>query len=593
MKAANKFMLPAVSLAVLCVALTGVYYFLRQGLLGNLRNTQQSALELVVSGLRGEITQFEIIASVLANDKELRQYLLTGNTAAQNQINRQLEEINRTTGALDTYLMAADGETLAASNWKKPDSFVGRNFSYRPYFQLAIQGQTGNFFGIGTSSNLRGFYIASPVFYSNKPIGAVVIKMRVDHLEKLWQTKDRELLLVDSNGVIFVSTKPEWRFGSMRKLTEAQIDRITATRRYPDAQAIKPLQINRISETHNDSEIYRVQNTTDQAGRDYLVLSAEMPEADWTVMLLSETEKVSRVALLGTLASGFGLAGVGIVGVAIYQRLHLARSRLESEQRNRNKLESAIAERTRDLQNTNAALLETQQKLVEAGRLAAIGRFSAGLSHEISQPLTAIHSYISNARQLLSLERYNDTDQKLDHISDLADRISLIIRQLKIFVRGDDLDTAPVSVQRAIADASMIMADQVQKGGASISTEFPPGELYINGDSILIQQLFVNLISNALDAIEDSPDARIDIRAQQLAHQVLIEVSDNGAGVPEKDLPNIFEPFYSTKETGRGLGLGLTIAQEIVSRFHGQITVRNNTNRGATFSVTAPLYMRS
>ena len=117
-------MLPAVSLAVLCVALTGVYYFLRQGLLGNLRNTQQSALELVVSGLRGEITQFEIIASVLANDKELRQYLLTGNTAAQNQINRQLEEINRTTGALDTYLMAADGETLAASNWKKPDSLI-------------------------------------------------------------------------------------------------------------------------------------------------------------------------------------------------------------------------------------------------------------------------------------------------------------------------------------------------------------------------------------------------------------------------------------------------------------------------------------
>ncbi len=573
--------------------LFAVNRLLYQQLLNGLRNTGQSTLELVTSSLRGEIQRFEILSSVLATDNELLRFLIDQNDIPRPQINRKLEEINRSTGALDTYLMDEKGTTLAASNWKTPVSFVGRNFSYRPYFQSAIHGQSANFFAIGTSSNLRGFYIATPVSLNYKPVGVVVIKVRVEHLERLWQAENRELSLIDENSVIFVSTNPDWRLRSLRALSESEINSIKNTRQYPDPHAIDILNYEKSGQLSSSAEIALITVAPENKPKEYLQLSSRMEEAHWTVLLSSETKEVKRVAFYGTLAIGFGLVGLGIIAYAIYLRLQSARRKLEREQRYRNKLESAIAERTRDLQKTNQELIETQQKLIQSGKLAAIGRFSAGLSHEISQPLTAIHSYISNAQQLITLERYEEADKKLDHIGNLADRIALIIRQLKIFVRGDELPTAPVSLISAIEEAKTIMADQIGKSGASVTTRFQNGEAHIDGDEILLQQLFVNLISNALDATSESERPRIDILVKKNQEQACIEVSDNGLGVSEKDLPSIFDPFYSTKEMGRGLGLGLTIAQEIVSRFHGEMSARNNDSGGAVFTVTAPLYMRN
>ncbi len=579
--------------SVILTVLAGVHHLLNQRLLGQLRDSEQSTLDLVTSTLRGEIRQFEILAGVLASNREILQFFLHEDPASTPQINRRLEDINRTTGALDTYLMNADGITIAASNWRKSVSFVGKDFSYRPYFQLAILGQAGNFFAIGTSSNLRGFYVSTPVFDNHKPVGVVVVKIRVDHLERLWRSENRELSLVDDSGVLFVSTNPEWRQRSLRKLTDEQIRHITATRRYPDAANIKPLDYQLNSLLESGEEIIQLSNPTTGNQREYLSLSSIMEEANWTVLLTSRTNQVSRIAFIGSAAIGFGFAGIGIIGYAIFNRLQYDRKRLESAEKYKNKLEMAIAKRTHDLQMANAELIDTQQKLIQSGRLAAIGRFSAGLSHEISQPLTAIHSYISNAQRLLDLQRYSEADTKLEHIASLADRITLIIQQLKIFVRGDELSTAPVSLQNAINEAKIIMDEQANKLDATIAVNFLDGDLHVEGDEILLQQLFVNLLSNALDAASESGKAYIDINVHKQDKLAVIEVSDNGEGVSDSDLPNIFDPFYSTKDSGRGLGLGLTIAQEIANRFRGEMTAHNNTTGGATFTVRAPLFERN
>lgn len=578
--------------SVILTALAGVHHLLNQRLLGQLRDSEQSTLDLVTSTLRGEIRQFEILAGVLASNREILQFFLHEDPASKSQINRRLEDINRTTGALDTYLMNADGITIAASNWRKPVSFVGKDFSYRPYYQIAILGQAGNFFAIGTSSNLRGFYVSTPVFDNHKPVGVVVVKIRVDHLERLWRSENRELSLVDDSGVLFVSTNPDWRQHSLRKLTDEQIRHISATRRYPDAANIEPLDYQLNAHLESGEEIIQLNNPTTGIPREYLSLSSKMEEANWTVLLTSRTNQVSRIAFIGSAAIGFGFAGIGIIGYAIFNRLQYDRKRLESAEKYKNKLEMAIAKRTRDLQMSNAELIETQQKLIQSGRLAAIGRFSAGLSHEISQPLTAIHSYISNAQRLLDLHRYSEADTKLEHIASLADRITLIIQQLKIFVRGDELSTAPVSLRNAINEARIIMDEQANKLDATIAVNFPDGDLHVEGDEILLQQLFVNLLSNALDAASESGQAYIDINVHKKDKLAVIEVSDNGEGVSDSDLPNIFDPFYSTKDSGRGLGLGLTIAQEIANRFRGEMTAHNNSTGGATFTVRAPLFER-
>ncbi len=569
-----------------------MYFFVFEHLLLDLRETKHTSLELITSTLRSEINQFEILSAVLANNPELRNFLVAPDEPTQSQVNNRLQGINHTTGALDTYLMDKSGVTVAASNWATEKSFVGVNFSYRPYFQRAIKGRTGHFFAIGTTSKQRGFYIASPVKANNKTIGALVVKVQVDHLEQLWKSEHHHLSVLDNSGVIFLSTNPDWRLHSIRPLSTNQIQQIQTTRRYPNANAIAILNY-KINRSLDDGD--KIANIDESASRypiSYLTMSSDMPEANWTVLLTTKTESIHREAFFITLAIGFGLAGIATIAYTIIARMRATRNRLERARSDQNRLEAAISERTLDLQNANDKLLKTQQKLVQSSRLAAVGRFSAGLSHEISQPLTAMHSYLSNAQQLISLGRYDDADAKLDAIGSLADRITLIIQQLKIFVRGDELITAPVSLKGAVSEAQTIMQSQALKMGAEIVEHFPDGDVHIDADEILVQQLIVNLLSNALDAVADTTAPEINIKIHIKESQAIIEVSDNGIGVSAEHLANIFDPFYTTKKTGRGMGLGLTIAQEIVNRFHGEMSASNGKQGGAVFTVVTPLYMR-
>lgn len=579
------FLMAACGLYVLSVAHS--FFYSQQ--LDNLRRSEKTTLELVTNSLRSEIRQYEIIGSVLATNKELIEFLGDESETSQEVINQQLQAINSTTGSLDTYLMNREGLSVAASNWKKPNSFVGKNFSYRPYFQQAIGGRAGKFFALGTSTNLRGFYIATPVKSENETLGALVIKVQVEHLESLWRSDGREMSVVANDSVIFLSTRDDWRLRSMRELTNKELNSIEHTRQYPSIGVIKPLEIKTLRRFENGDELLSIKD--EGRGRDtrYLSLSSKMEEANWTVLLTRNSRSIETAAFWETLALGFGMVGLNIVILSSYRRYKAAQQRLELELKHNNQLESAIAERTRDLQLSNAELRDTQQRLVQSGRLAAIGRFSAGLSHEMSQPLTAIHSYVSNAQQLITLERWPEAQEKLEHIANLADRIALIIRQLKIFVRGDSISTMPVLVINTISEAQSIMAQRAEVVGATIVVDCPDQKVSIAADETLVQQLFVNLISNALDAASKVEQPRINISIGSRNEDAVIKVSDNGLGVSSKDLANIFEPFYSTKEMNRGLGLGLTISQEIVNRFGGEMTVENNAFAGATFTVLLPL----
>lgn len=578
-------------LAIIAV-LAVVYFFVFDRLLSELQESKRTSLELVTSTLREEIKQFDVLSAVLASNPELQNYLANPDEGIQNKINLRLQAINDTTGALDTYLMDVTGVTLAASNWSTTKSFVGQNFSYRPYFQRAIKGLTGHFFAIGIRSKQRGFYIASPVIVNDTIVGAIVVKVQVAHLEQLWRSEQHHLSLIDDSGVIFLSTNPNWRLHSIGPLSKAQIEKIQTTRRYPNADDIATLKYKVTNILESGDEITKIHGSDSRYARSYLAMSSAMPEANWTVFLTTKIDSIHQEAFFVTVTIGFGLVGIAIIAYAIVARMRATRRRLEHAQSYQNRLEAAINKRTLDLQNANDELLKTQQKLVQSSRLAAVGRFSAGLSHEISQPLTAMHSYLSNAQQLISLGRYGDADEKLGHIASLADRITRIIQQLKIFVRGDELLTAPVSLKSTVLETQAIMESQAKGLGAKINIHFPDGDVHIDADEILVQQLIVNLLSNALDAVAETAAPVINIRIHKKETQAIIEVSDNGPGVSSEHLGHIFDPFYTTKDTGRGMGLGLTIAQEIVNRFHGELMARNSEQGGAVFTVATPLYTR-
>ncbi|MCB1819620.1 MAG: hypothetical protein KDI77_17010, partial [Gammaproteobacteria bacterium] len=209
----------------------------RDSLLAQLEVEGRQQLDLYVSHFAGQLDEFAFLPALLADDHRLRALLQSPRDAAlQDQVNRYLAHANTIAGSLDVYLMDARGVTLAASNWQKELTFVGRNFAFRPYFIEAMQGGAGRYYALGTTSGRRGFYFSYPVGAAESPLGVVVVKIDIDTLENAWRSQDSELVVTDPDGVIFISTRPQWRFRTLQPLRADTIERIRASRRYPDAE---------------------------------------------------------------------------------------------------------------------------------------------------------------------------------------------------------------------------------------------------------------------------------------------------------------------------------------------------------------------
>jgi two-component system C4-dicarboxylate transport sensor histidine kinase DctB len=245
-------------------------------------------------------------------------------------------------------------------------------------------------------------------------------------------------------------------------------------------------------------------------------------------------------------------------------------------------LESEVAERTA----TEVRLRQTQSDLVQAGKLAALGQMSAALSHEFNQPLAAIRTYADNAATLIDRDRVPDARDNLSRISSLTERMASIARHLRNFARKPNEKLGPVSVADVVRDTLEIVNWRLKAAGAELSIDLGEPPPFVNAGVVRLQQVLVNIISNAADAVEGLPDRTIELVARTAAGKVMLSVRDRGAGVPAAVAERIFDPFFTTKGVGKGLGLGLSITYNIVRDFGGALTVENHPDGGAVFTVT-------
>lgn len=244
-------------------------------------------------------------------------------------------------------------------------------------------------------------------------------------------------------------------------------------------------------------------------------------------------------------------------------------------------LEAEVSER----RATEQRLRQTQSDLIQAGKLAALGQMSAALSHEFNQPLAALRNYAENGMTLIDRKRSSDARDNLGRIVSLTDRMSTISRHLRNFAREPNQALGPVSVADSIRDTLEIASPRLKSAGAEVSSIVDPPDLAAVAGAVRLQQVLLNLFSNAADALEQAHDRRIEITARQHDGKVVIDVRDFGPGVPEAVRERIFDPFYSTKGVGKGLGLGLSISYNIVKDFGGQLTVTNPPGGGALFRI--------
>ncbi|HIP24085.1 MAG TPA: GHKL domain-containing protein, partial [Rhodobacteraceae bacterium] len=241
------------------------------------------------------------------------------------------------------------------------------------------------------------------------------------------------------------------------------------------------------------------------------------------------------------------------------------------------------------VEKRTAQLKRAQDDLVQAGKLSALGQMAAGISHELNQPLAAIQSFSENAQVFLERDQPEKAAGNLGRIADLTGRMARIIKNLRAFSKKEGEPTGDVALGRVVDDTLEIAVARLRAENVALQWQRPEVEIIAQGGSVRLQQVVLNLISNAVDAMAGGSEKRIEISVRETENEARIVLRDTGPGLeaPEK----IFEPFYTTKTTGSedGMGLGLSISYGIVQSFGGAIKGENHPEGGAVFTVTLPI----
>ena len=517
------------------------------------------------------------------------------------QANREMQRMATIVGSSDVYLMDTSGLTIAANNYLQEDSFVGSNYSFRPYFSEAVAtGDSVIYFALGLMSGVRGLYFSHPIRSDRgRILGVIAVKVLVHELESQWHRpaslSEAQMVVLDGAGISFLASRPAWLYRDFSANRQGELS-LETRQRYPDRE-LRPMEIERMGLPWGLSESSaKIRIRSPEGGQDYLAVRTPLPRLDWTLQVMVSTAPVlwTRLAFL-------------VGGLAIYLGILLAwlylreRYRREAELALRGEqLERRVAERTRDLEHSNQQLLaeirereltqtelrETQQELIQAAKLAVLGQMSAGLNHEMNQPLTAIQTYARNSRRFLEKGAEDMVDANLSEIIALCDKMAELTRQFKVFARKSEGPPAVVDLRQSVDASLKIIMAQKSSGDIDFRWNRPEFPVMCHGDLIRIEQVMVNLIANAVQAVEESdhPQVHIDIEEADDCWKCLVR--DNGPGL-QGNTEQIFEPFFTTKSVKQGLGLGLSISRQIVDALGGSLTGRNRREGpGADFVVT-------
>lgn len=517
------------------------------------------------------------------------------------QANREMQRMATIVGSSDVYLMDTSGLTIAANNYLQEDSFVGSNYSFRPYFSEAMAtGDSVIYFALGLMSGVRGLYFSHPIRNDRgRILGVIAVKVLVHELESQWHRpaslSEAEMVVLDDSGISFLASRPAWLYRDFSANRQGELS-LETRQRYPDRE-LRPMEIERMGLPWGLSErSAKIRIRSAEGRQDYLAVRTPLPRLDWTLQVMVSTAPVlwTRLAFL-------------VGGLAIYLGVLLAwlylreRYRREAELALRGEqLERRVAERTRDLEHSNQQLLEeirereraqselreTQQELIQAAKLAVLGQMSAGLNHEMNQPLTAIQTYARNSRRFLAKGAQDMVDANLSEIIALCDKMAELTRQFKVFARKSEGPPAVVDLRQSVDASLKIIAAQESSSDIEIQWNRPDQPVMCHGDLIRIEQVMVNLMANAVQAVEGSgePRVRIDIEETDDCWKCLVR--DNGPGL-QGNTAQIFEPFFTTKSVKQGLGLGLSISRQIVDALGGSLIGRNRMDGpGAEFVLT-------
>ncbi|WP_083637739.1 sensor histidine kinase [Pararhizobium arenae] len=584
----------AFAVALLLASVAALYaagIYGRASALSTLETQGRTDANLKVALLRAVLERPRALPFLLSRDRDVEDALIGADAGKRNLLDRKLEELVAGTSAAVIYVVDRKGLAIAASNWREPTSFVGNDYSFRAYFSRAMKEGTAEHFALGSVSNRPGLYISHRIGPADAPLGVVVVKMEFDRLEQDWRETQRPSYVVDPNHVVLITSIPSWRFMTTQPLPTESLAAIRESLQFGEA----PLAPLPFTQTEESNIIRAVQ--PGGGAQSYLRITTSVATTPWRFeYLVPVSDAVAagmrEVQLLAALAVG----AIAILAAIWLRRRQTSSANAAREQAAREELERRVIERTRDLslardslqaeisdhRQTETKLQAVQQDLVQANRLAILGQVAAGVAHEINQPLATIRAYADNSKVFLARSKPEPVLENLDLIAGLTDRIATITEDLKALARKGRSGEEPVNLQEVIDGAVMLLRSRFTGRMDRLIVSNMPQGLCVFGNRLRLEQVFINLFQNALEAMEDREDGRVNVSFAVAEKDVIVSVADNGPGISSEILSSLFEPFNTSKENG--LGLGLVITKDIVSDYGGRLEVETDKD-GACFKV--------
>ena len=563
-------------------------------------------LDLHVVALESELLRHADLPSLVSIDPDVNALLERVErpaTGLRERASQSLARFAARAGVREIFVVDRADAILAASEWYAQDGRIGKTL---PGISCAN----------ASSGRARGFSFnpqtAAPEYYFIQAVGVsiaepgvpracIVVKVGLSSMESTWvdfsfRPDSEKILVLDEHDVVILSSVPRWRYmatPAFRARSPSETDSADKPA-YP--ATIAPLVVTEYRRISRGALLVGMPGQGEGRSEQYVAHSRPLVSTGWQVVLLSNPDEVWDNVRTIQLAAASGLAFVGLFALYLHHRrkalrqLLLARNALQLAH---DELELTVASRTRELREANAGLLremherqQAEEALLQANKMAMLGQMSAKISHEISQPLTALRALATNSRSFLQQEKWSRVDENLEAIADIAARMSNITRQLKTFsgkTRRQAVHHATVDLNRVMQNARALLQERIERESAVLA--LPSRSFMVRGDSVQLEQVFVNLFANALDALQQVADKRIDVSVEECeaSGRIRVAVKDSGPGIPPEMREHLFEPFYTSKPTGVGLGLGLVICASIVREHGGQLRAESG-GHGACFT---------
>ncbi|MDH0648255.1 ATP-binding protein [Pseudomonas sp. GD03858] len=597
---------PLVILLMVGLGLAG-YLISESNGIRSLSENGERQLELHARTVESEISKYTYLPSLLELEDSVSRLLTDPEAGDRQAVNEYLEGLNRRSRSRAIFVLDTNGRVQATSNWRDADSFLGEDLAFRAYFQTAVRGEPGRFYGIGSTTGEAGYYLAHGLEEHGKIIGVAVIKVRLDTLEERWQRARLEAFVSDENGIIILSSDPSRRLKSVRPLNPQIKERLARSLQYYwwPLNELQPLARETLADGV-EKLTFPANSETDKGKQRevaYLAQTRRLADTPWHFTLLTPLQDLRRESMVQGILVGVAFALLAILAIAWNERRKVIATRLaarEALEEANSQLERKITERTADLRASNErlkgqirerrhaeqTLRHAQDELVQAGKLAAIGQMSTSIAHELNQPLAALRTLSGNTVRFLERGALETASANLRTMNDLIDRMGRITASLRSFARRGD-DSGQASLEKAVQASLQVLANRISACHLQLHRQFDDQLLAI--DQTRLEQILVNLIGNALDAMATQPLPQLWLEGEVQGDKYRLRVLDNGHGIDAEARKHLFEPFFTTKPGEHGLGLGLTLSASLAAAAKGTLSVEHPAGGGTAFVLALPL----